>query len=553
MDEKLTTELTAEGILKEYERGVQFKENLHLYETVKRNERFYLGDQWHGLQAKKIQPVVLNVLRRVVGTFQAMVVSDDITFQINPFLSTEEREIVGKTVEESVKTVIEKQKIKAKNRKAIRMGATTGDMCMYFSWDPDVETGQPAKGDITAEVLLGTNVIFGNPYSVEVQEQPYIILVRRRPLGVVCSEAKRAGVSNWEEIQSDSENRYIGDGDDTAQELATELTRFWKVTEEVKDEYGISAGTRTRVHFMRTVGKVVTVQDRATNMSLYPLAWANWLERLNCMHGVSPITEAIPTQIAINKQATNIISFTRNLAYPKIVYDVNKFPNGWDSSPGTAVAVRGNPQELVTNIVGGVQMPAGVVNVLQLMIDLMKDCLGASDASLGNIRPDNMGAILAAQSASNAPLELQKRTFEQFNEDCVRIIVDMMCAYYGTRTVNVTQRQTDPVSGIETEEDAPVQLDFGELEFGAMDINVEVGAASYWSQTIGTTNLMNLMQQQLLPDVLTFYEGMPGTILPNKREIIRKVREKMQREAEAQQMAMQQAAAQAAPPMTAGV
>ena len=558
----MKSEFPPERVMELYARGVSFKENLNLYETVRRNERFYTGDQWYGLKVKKIQPVVLNVLRRVVGTFQAMVVSDDIAFEITPFTADEGRETIGKALEEAVKAVIEKQKIKTKNRKCIRTGATTGDMCMYFWFDPDVETGQQMKGDIAAEVLLGTNVIFGNPYTADVQKQPYIILAQRRPAEEVRREAREAGNPDWERIESDSGQEYLGE-EDGCTELCTVLTVLWKTKKPVMDEeLGVQTGTRACVCFKRVAGKVELTGDTETGMSLYPVAWANWLERLNCMHGISPITEAIPTQIAINKQATNIISFTRNLAFPKIVYDSRKFPNGWDSSPGTAVAVAGNPQELVTNLIGGVNMPAGVVNVLQLMIDLMKDCLGASDATLGNVRPENTSAILAAQSASNAPLELQNRTFEQFNEDCIRIIVDMMCAYYGERVVMVRQRVTDPMTGMETEEEVPASLDatpdagrgtmraggealpaaldFGALDFGAMDINVEVGAASYWSQTLAVTNLDRLMEQQLLPDVLTYFENIPAQLLPNKREIIRKAREKMQREA-AQQAAQPQA------------
>lgn len=530
--------VTAQQVRREYEKGAAFKSGLKLYEIQQRNERFYTGDQWYGLKTRKIQPVVLNVLRRVVSTFQALVVSNDIGYEITPFLSDEGRDTAAKVVEGCVSRVIEKQKIRDKNYKALRMAATTGDMCMYFSFDPEIETGQMMKGDIEAELLMGTNVIFGNPYTNEVQKQPFIILVRRRPLQVVKEEARRAGVADWDSIQGESgAGRYMGEEDSAGDDLVTELTRLWKVREDVTDENGIRTGTRTRVHFMRVCGEIVTAEQAATKMTLYPIAWGNWLDRVNCMHGISPITEAIPTQIAINKQATSIISFTHNVAYPKLVYDVQKFPNGYDPSPGTAIAVKGNPNEVVTNVIGGVQQPASVVSVLDMMIRLLKDSLGASDVSLGDVRPDNQGAILAAQAATNAPLELQKRTFEQFNEDCIRVIVDMMCAYYGQRTVNITRMVQDPMTGMESEMDALETFDFDALEFSAMEINVEVGAASYWSELAQSTTMSNLYDRGMLPDMLTFFEAIPPRSLPNKRQIIRKLREKMERDAlAAQQM-----------------
>jgi len=49
----------------------------------------------------------------------------------------------------------------------------------YLHFDPDVETGQPVKGDIVMETVDNTNLLFGNPYRDNVQDQPYLILVKR--------------------------------------------------------------------------------------------------------------------------------------------------------------------------------------------------------------------------------------------------------------------------------------------------------------------------------------------------------------------------------------
>lgn len=529
--------ITAGQVQSEYSKGKVFKENLGLFEQVRQNERFYLGEQWDGLKTSKIQPVTFNILRRVTSLFQAQVVSDDITWEIRPHNRTQTASLEGQALDAVVERVFDTQAIKTKNRKVLRNGVVDGDMCLYFTWDPDVETGQMVKGDIAAEPIMNTNVFFGDPHTTDVQGQPYILIARRRPLATVRKEARQAGVQDWQSIQSDTASEYVGGEEDSPYSQVTELTRFWKEKQVIPGDplQGIPGRTETKVHFLRVAGEVVTQADTATGMALYPLAWASWIERNNCMHGVSPITEMIPTQIAINKQATYIGAYTQNMAMPKLVYNINRLPNGWNGDPGKAIAVAGDPREVIVNPIGGVQMPSGVFETLSTYQTMMKDCMGASDTALGNIaNPDNTSAILATQKASNAPLELQKRTFEQFNEDCVRIIVDMACAYYGLRTVTVTAKQTGP-DGQENRQQMAVAVDFDRLSLGALDINVEVGAATYWSEIVAMTNMDKLMQAGLIPDPALYLESIPNSYIPNKQDLL-----------DALRRAQAQAAAQAA-------
>lgn len=545
----MNKKLTAESVQAEYTKGKAFKENLGLYDQVKKNERFYLGEQWDGLKTSKIQPVTFNVLRRVTSLFQAQVVSDDISWEIRPYNRTDQTTMEGRALDEVVRKVYDAQNVKTLNRKVLRNGVVDGDMCMFFTWDPDIESGQMVKGDIRAEPVMNTNVYFGNPHTQDVQRQPYIIIARRRPLGVVKAEAKAAKVQDWDSIEPDSATEYVGGEEQSEYDQVTELTRFWKVKETIQQDEFSPPITRTRIHFIRVAGEVITVPDTETEMELYPIAWASWIERNNNMHGISPITEMIPTQIAINKQATYIGTYTQSMAMPKLVYNVNKLPNGWNGDPSKAIGVNGDPREAIVNPVGGIQLPSGVFETLNTYQTMMKDCMGASDTALGNINnPDNTSAILATQKASNAPLELQKRTFEQFNEDCIRIIVDMACAYYGQRNVTVRYKQQDAM-GNETEQTADVTIDFDRLTIGALDINVEVGAASYWSELVAMTNMDKLMQAKLIPDPVLYLESIPNTYIPNKQDIIEAVK-RAQQQAQ-QQQAMQQA--QQAQPMQAAM
>ena len=79
------------GIWTEYQKAVTYNKGIDLYETVKKNENFYIGRQWEGLNAPDLAKPVINVLRRVVSYFVSMIVADDIGIAFTPFIPTAER------------------------------------------------------------------------------------------------------------------------------------------------------------------------------------------------------------------------------------------------------------------------------------------------------------------------------------------------------------------------------------------------------------------------------------------------------------------------------
>lgn len=91
--------------------------------------------------------------------------------------------------------LFEQNKLGKKIRTFMRNAAVDGDACIYTWFDPDVETGQTAKGAIRTELLENTRVIFGNPNCREVQSQPYIIVSRRELVSAVKRRAEQFGGS----------------------------------------------------------------------------------------------------------------------------------------------------------------------------------------------------------------------------------------------------------------------------------------------------------------------------------------------------------------------
>lgn len=522
---------TAGTTQREYQRGKTQKERMNLYEEVKLCETFYEGNQWDGLKTNSIKPVTMNFLRRVVAYFQSMIVSDDIGYSVNPFLPQEDSETVSSVLKASLDRIVERCKLKTLSRESLRDASVDGDSVLYFYFDPKVRTPyrEGVQGEIQAELLMNTNIIFGNAASGCMDAQPYIILVRRLPLQQVRERAKHDGIKDWESIQAESESEYKGETEEHADEtLCTELTRFWMQETQDGDAH---------VWFMKTCGKVVLQEATDTGLTRYPIAYWSWQPKKNACHGVRIMKENINSQIAVNRMWTAVMLHIDTMAFPKMVYDRNKFPKGWDATPGKAVGVSGDVKDSVTSVAGGVPLPTIVLDVIKLTIDTTRDCMGASDAALGNVKPDNTSAILAVQKASSAPLELQRLAFYQFTEDYVRILIDMMHAYYGIRPVKIKTEIQDPVTGQTSETEQIVTFDFGSIDPMNLDLNVEVGASTYWSELTQITNLNNLLSAGIITDAVDFLERAPKGLVPDMDGLLRKLRE--QRDAAAQAQTVQ--------------
>lgn len=519
--------ITAEQVQREYERGKEYKNGLNLYESVKICERMVEGDQWAGVQTKRIRPITMNFLDPICYYKVAQIVSDDVGQEIEPFLPDTDAERAAKILEQSIDRVVERQKIKAKHREILRDAFVDGDAALYFWFDTDAKTGMDGvQGDIVAESIMNTNIIFGNPQSARVQRQPYIIIVQRVPAKEEQQKAKRLGITDWESIVSDTESEYKGEDELTDTDtLCTKLTRFWKND----DGY---------VCFIQVINKVIVRSETQTDMTRYPLAYMSWKPRKNSMHGVREVEPLINTQIAINKQYTALSTQVMNNAMPKLVYQKNKFPDGWDPDAQT-IAVTGDPTQALTGVAGSMPIPTEAYGITQNLMDNAKNVAGANDAALGNIKnPDNTSAIVAVQQANAAPLSLTRLSYYQFVEDYTRNLIDMFHAYYGLRTVKTTETVTDPATGDTSEQTVIQNYDFSQLPVDALDLNINIGAASYWAETLQTATLDNLMTAQVIPNAVEYLKRVPEGMVRDKAGLIDAI-ERVQKQAAQMQMMQQ--------------
>ena len=484
-------------IWEQYAADMKYKTGINLYNNVKSNENFFIGKQWEDVNAPSLNKPVLNFIQTTCTHSIAMLVSDDIAANFTAFNSTQQTEHVCDIVSNEVERIIENTKMKAKCREALRNAYVDGDGIFYINYNPTAKTGQTAEGEIAIELIDNTNVHFGNPYSAEIQEQPYIIFSLRKYIDNVKRMAKANGIAEYDQIVSDSD---ISSSININDKLVTVLVKVWK------DDNG-------NIWTVKSTQNIIIEPPKNTMLKLYPIAKMSWTTVKNSCHGESAVTAIRPNQIMVNKIPALAELSIYQSAFPRIAYDKQKITS-YSNDISKAIAVQGDPSNVIQKI-GSSDMSSQVIQLMDIVMSRTKDLMGATDAALGNVNPNNTSAIIATQKASAVPLELQRLAYYDFVEDTVRVFVDMMSAYYGVRYAIFT----NDVTG-----DNEVQaFDYSILNELYLQLNIDIGASAYWNEIVQTLTTENLYNKGIIKDPELFLESVPPQNIRNRGKIIKEL------------------------------
>ena len=508
-----------EQIMANYEKGFGFNQKIGLYDTVRVNEQFFIGNQWEGVEANGLPTPVFNFLKQVVLFQVATITSDNMAINVVPLPSTspytiKQLEQIAEIINHQFAAIMERNRIVTKGREFLRNAAVDGDGCMHFYFDPNIENGQLVKGEIVAEVIENLRVIFGNPNCRDVQQQPFIIIPRRELVEDVrwrAEQLKEAGLCKLKDVDvitPDSE-KFQNTYDSYTDDKVTVLTYYWR-NRETKTIWCIEATEK---------GIIREAYD--TEYTLYPLVWLNWDYVQDCYHGQAMITGLLPNQKFINKMFAMVGISLMTTAFPKIIYDRNRIKN-WDGGVGKAIGVNGNVTDVAKTLEGAALNPQ-IAQYIELCIAKTRTFLGASDVAMGDSRPDNTSAIIALQRAANTPMELTKQNYYQTIEDMARIWIDIMSVKYGVRSVEVKMELDKPGEqplGMELPEQPFVRdFDFANLKQIQMAVRQDVGASSYWSEMASMQTLDNLLMNKLITPK-QYIERLPNGYITKKQELL---------------------------------
>lgn len=542
---------TAQEISSLYEKGKEYNNKLDLSNTVETNRNFYCGNQWEGLDTEGLKPVVLNFIRPTVQIKAASIMSEDIAMTVRPYgipgATSENMEKEAAILTDELNRLWEKRKGTTKTRRILTSCPVDGDGCWHMFWDPAApvasvseemlnslnssegetsddanpispiaEEGETpvlsteeenrdsvgdaaivAEGDMDFEQILNTRCFFGNTSDPEVQTQPWILIVSREFTATLKKRAEGEKGVDIDSIKGGSDDYF----DDEQEDRTTLFTLYYR------DE-----DTDT-IWAMESTADVLIKEATDTGLHCYPIAWLNWEERLNSYHGYSAVSELVQNQLAVNVLATMSVASVSRAAFPTIIYRKDMLPEGWDNGVGSAIGVNGFVDDVnqVAHVVEGANYGYQVDKLMEYLISTTNTLNGATDATLGNVNPENTSAIIAAQKAATTPLELHRRNLYQFIEDWARIAIDFMATYYGARPVAVFNQTTN--------EEEILEFDFSAINTAALDIKIDIGGSSYWSELTEVKTLDNLFLKEMISGI-DYIDLMPENLMPHKQKAL---------------------------------
>ena len=477
-----------ESLLAEYEKGLNYNRLTEYAEKCKIHKKFYLGDQWYGVNAPDLDKPVLNFIRRAVSYLTAMTAGEGVTAFLTPYVQSAENVRLRDILNTELERVIERSKLSVHTRRAVMNAAINGDGILYFLYD--------GKG-VVCEEIDGTNIFYANPFEKDIQRQPYIIVAQRTYTEEIREKAANNGAKS-DIIMPDG-----ADGNISANPMSLLLTKFYK-----EDD---------KVYYIQYTKECIVTPPTDTGYTVYPFAKFCWDELTADCHGTGAVEHLIPNQIAVNKLWAMALLHEKTAAFPKIFYDRTKIDR-WTNKVGTAIGVVGNPNDAVATSFRRQDMSSQVIELVEKTIRLTKEFMGASDVSLGDISPDNTSAILAVQKSRAIPLENQKQAFIRFAESCVIIILEIMKSKYGKRRVQVCSADGKYNTAV---------FDFGAADVSQMNFVIETDNSTPWAESIQMKTLENLFEKGILTDAYDFVSAIPQSRLKNKQRILAKLKTAM--------------------------
>ncbi len=425
---------TAADVWRLYEKGRDYQNKIDLVERTDKAHRFYLGDQWYGMQSGGEELPVFNFIKPIVKYKVATVAQNTMSAVYSPIDNRDPAYIQAcELLNKHFAKKWERAKMDSLSWKLIKDACIQGDAYLYFGEGDDVTA---------AQLIDNVNIFLADERDPDIQDQKYIIIRERRFVEDVRREAEENGVlqDQIDLILSDEANQEQQLGEKQEQSWDTDKGKCTCLLYLHKGEDGI-------VHCLKAVQNVIYQPDapiQATDaagnpmelgLRSYPLVNFLWEDKKGSGRGAGEVEFLIPNQLEVNKTLARRAIAVKQSAFPKLAYVQNAVlnPDELDLVGGKIAVKNVSAQNInaMVSYLNPAMLSPDAKNLSDELIMQSRELAGAGDAATGSIDPTQASgtAIIAVRDQTALPLNEQLSRYQQFVEDLAYLWYDLWTAY----------------------------------------------------------------------------------------------------------------------------
>lgn len=573
-------EREAQNISKQFNDCQTYKEQKGIIRGAKRSIDYYEGRQWLDIKTKlPFEKPTINIIQNLIDDKTASINSK--IFKINYTINNDL--VQTKDVTRFAEFQMKEMGQARLERKASKDGLVKGTFIWYFWWNEDkIGLNGATEGSLEADSVDISDFAVSNPLEQDVQKQEYVIFRSResvKKVKEICTTLSEAEAdkyilpNNYNPVytkdieQVNEENCYVylkffkQDGevffikctDNIVIQEPTSLNPYTNIKavkeriENSKDETDKGVYVEEGVNrMMMTKPDELTEEEKYEQKfkaTLFPVVVGYFLERDNCIFGLSLAEQIIPLQKSINQMvATTLLTATKHAMPTVVVKEGALGTTSLDLSKAGGVVVDRMPAGTDgIKFLNPGSVPTTQYELAQSLVSLIKDVYRANDVlNDGRNIASGMSAVAIQQltAIQEKPVAQWQESLSRAIEDEAKILEMFYKLFYRSKKYSYNISDAELLEQNPNDSQIPIQMqnnvekmaNYQEGIFNGADyletpfnIIVEVGEGAKYSELMLTSSLETLFLNgtisKLSPeDLMMWAELVPDYVFPKKNE-----------------------------------
>ena len=387
-------------IWQKYQNGKEYLNKLGVYTNAEKCHKFYIGEQWDGLQSDGEDLPIFNFIKPIVRYKVGTVSQNTMVANYTPFDKTPETQQACELLNVHFAKAWERAKMDSLSWKIIKDAAITGDGYIYFGSRDDLSSGQ---------IIDNVNIFLSDEQTSDIQSQKYIIIRERLFVSDVKQKAKENKIKeeDIESIMPDSDTEEQLGNKEEVETAKSENGKCTCLLYMAKDDEGyvhITRSTRTVIYQPDTILQAepseMDIAEGVTDIpgvKSYPVINFIWEDRKNSARGVGEVEFLIPNQLEVNKTLARRSICIKQVAFPKLAYAAGAIRNPDDlNNVGALIAVENATAQNINNMLAYLNptiVSPDAKNFSDELISMSRELAGAGDAAMGSSTPPRLRVL----------------------------------------------------------------------------------------------------------------------------------------------------------------